>query len=432
MEPKLHVFGGGTFSYVSPHNALSAPAFGETARRVNSLLRDPREAGHPPRWFPDHAVILHLTRMADSGRGQITTNEDLARRVDQVLSDPLTRVVIFSVAAVDFHGNVVGPDGVLLPRGKDVPRLSTSGDPPRLQLGAEEKIIRRIRRERKDVFLVGFKTTAGWSRDDQYLAGLRLLKSASCNLVLANDIHTRHNMVITPEQAAYHETADRDEVLRGMLDMAHHRSSGTFTRSTVVPGDPVPWDGPEVHSALRTVVDHCISRGAYKPFLGKTVGHFAARVSPTRFLTSRRGVDFNKIRDFGLVDVESLTPDAVTARGFKPSVGGQSQRAIFADHPDTDFIFHAHVPLRPGSPVPVRPQRNVECGSHQCGENTSSGLKRFQLSSGSGDFVYAVMLDQHGPNVVFPKTADPSSVIAFIESNFDLSGRTDGVGLRAH
>jgi hypothetical protein len=67
----------------------------------------------------------------------------------------------------------------------------------------------------------------------------------------------------------------------------------------------------------------------------------------------------------------------------------------------------------------VRAQRPYECGSHECGQNTSDGL---------GDFggIKAVMLDRHGPNVVFHRGVDPAIVIDFIERNFDLVARTDG------
>ena len=92
----------------------------------------------------------------------------------------------------------------------------------------------------------------------------------------------------------------------------------------------------------------------------------------------------------------------------------------FAEHPDMDCIVHFHCPLKPSSEVPLRSQREFECGSHECGQNTSAGLKRF----GS---VLAVMLDKHGPNVVFRRDADPRRVIQFIEQNFDLEGRTDEV-----
>lgn len=60
------------------------------------------------------------------------------------------------------------------------------------------------------------------------------------------------------------------------------------------------------------------------------------------------------------------------------------------------------------------------CGSHECGQNTSDGLENF-------DGIRAVMLDQHGPNVVFNRSMDPRKVIDFIEKNFDLEGRTDNI-----
>ena len=129
-------------------------------------------------------------------------------------------------------------------------------------------------------------------------------------------------------------------------------------------------------------------------------------------------------RAFGTVGMTLIEPqgdDEVIAYGGKPSVGGQSQRMIFSTRPDLDCIFHAHVPIRPGSTVPVVSQRPVECGSHECGSNTANNLRDF------GNGIAAVMLDKHGPNVVFRKDADPGAVIRFIEENFDLKGRTDDV-----
>lgn len=412
---KIHVFGGGTIQHVRPHLALCAPAYGTAANKIAGILHSRGLFG-----------LLHMTRMAG---GDLETNEDVGRRVDRILRDPEPSIVFMSAALCDFDGSVLetrtgfGPEPT--PSGKDQPRLS-SNDRQYLELRPSEKVVSRIRKVRKDIFLVGFKTTAGRTRDDQYLAGLGLLKKSSCNLVLANDVHTRLNMVITPEQASYHETTDRDEAMEGLVDMALLRSRLSFTRSEVLPGDPVPWEDPSIPESLRRVVDWCVDAGAYKPFLGSTVGHFAVRSGPDRFVTSRRKTNFNELRKVGMCAV-TARPDgmSVTSVGGKPSVGGQSQRIVFAEHPDTDCIVHFHCPKRPGSDVPVRSQREYECGSHECGQNTSSGLKRFDLPN--GQYLYAVMLDRHGPNIVFPKGTDPGSVIDFIRGNFDLSGRTDGV-----
>jgi hypothetical protein len=178
-----------------------------------------------------------------------------------------------------------------------------------------------------------------------------------------------------------------------------------------------------VWPALRKVVDHCIERGAYKPIAGKTAGHFAAKVGPHTFLTSIRKSDFNKIDEVGLVRVETDGEDHVIAYGRKPSVGGQSQRIIFEQHPDKDCIAHFHSPLRPDSPdnIPIVSQREYECGSHQCGSNTARGLGKFE-----GGQVEAVMLDNHGPNIVFHHGVNPEKVIEFIDRNFDLTQKTGG------
>jgi hypothetical protein len=284
-----------------------------------------------------------------------------------------------------------------------------------------EKIISKIRDGRKDIFLVGFKTTCGATKQEMYEKGLHLCKTGSVNLVLVNDVKTRWNMIVTPEEASYHETQEREHILKELVDMAYLRSHLTFTQSTVIEGKPVAWDSPEVPDALRKVVDYCISGKAYKPFNGSTVGHFAVKLSDTEFLTSIRRSNFNDLNKIGLVRIKTDGPDTVLAYGAKPSVGGQSQRIVFKDHPGLDCIVHFHSPLKQKhrDPIMVISQRDYECGSHQCGQRTSRYLSKF------GN-LYAVMLDNHGPNIVFSKDIDPKEVIDFIDANFDLHEKTGG------
>jgi len=407
---RIHIIGGGTVFHVRPHLAISAPAYGETAREIHHILSG----------MGVDDVQVNLTRMASQypGVSGLETNQDIDRLLTQLTSDPTTKIIFMNAALCDFEGSIMNGEEQTY-SGKSQPRL-TSDHNYELRLTPADKIIRRIREVRKDIFLVGFKTTAGKSPTEQYLAGLNLLKKSSCNLVLANDIHTRLNQVITPEQSRYHETTDRKMALRGLVEMTLLRSKLHFTRSQIVPGEAVRWDSDIVPDSLRTVVNHMIARGAYKPFNNATVGHFAYKVDDTRFVTSRRKVDFNKLSEIGMVMVEAKDRDSVVAHGFKPSVGGMSQRIIFSAHPELDCIVHAHVPLRPGAGIPVRSQREFECGSHECGQNTSDGLENF-------DGIRAVMLDQHGPNVVFNRSMDPRKVIDFIEKNFDLGGRTDNI-----
>jgi hypothetical protein len=49
-------------------------------------------------------------------------------------------------------------------------------------------------------------------------------------------------------------------------------------------------------------------------------------------------------------------------------------------------------------------QREYECSSHECGQNTSRGLRGFRNLS-------AVYLREHGPNIVFHRSIDPQEVI---------------------
>lgn len=419
FKKTVEILGGGTVSHVRNHLALCAPAYGKTATQLSNICR-----AHSDKL----QVNLHLTKMADPMFSDIETNHDVSDLVDKWIADPNVKIIFFNPALVDFDAHVFyeGPpsrswfeeDG-FTPSGKYEPRLKTSNGPVRLHLSPSQKIVSEIRRKRKDIFLVAFKTTCGATEDEQYLTGLHLLKTSSCNLVLANDTKTRNNMIITPEEARYHVSTDRDYVLKNLVEMAYLRSHLMFTRSTVVAGEAVSWNSPLVPETLRKVVDYCIEKGAYKPFNGATVGHFAAKIGPTTFLTSKRKTNFNDLAKLGLVNVETDGPDSVIAYGAKPSVGGQSQRIVFEEHPDTDLIVHFHCPIKPGSSVPTVSQREYECGSHECGKNTSRGLAKF------GE-LHAVYLDNHGPNIVFNSSCDWRTVVNFIESNFDLSGKTGG------
>jgi hypothetical protein len=405
----IRILAGGTFFHVRPHLSLAAPAFGTVGADLYGWCK---------KLIPEMDHQLMYTRMADS-ESRIETNEDVSKLLDEWIADPQTKIIFFPVALCDFEAGVMSDDGrIITQSGKDQPRLK-SNEWFDIRLTPAQKIISKIRKERKDIFLVGFKTTAGASEQEQFTAGLNLCKKSSCNLVLANDIHTRTNMIITPEEAAYHVTKDRQEALQNLVEMAKLRSHLTFTRSTVVAGESVPWTSELVPSSLRKVVNYCIAQGAYKPFNGATVGHFAVKVNDTTFLTSKRKTNFNDLDKIGLVRVETNGPDTVLAYGAKPSVGGQSQRIIFRDHPGMDCVVHFHCPLKPGRTIPIRSQREFECGSMACGKNASDGMEAFGP-------LKAVMLDQHGPNIIFHKNIDPQEVISFIEENFDLKGKTGG------
>lgn len=424
----IEIIGGGTTFHVRNHLALCTPAYGTTARQLYALCATHEKARY------EYDVHLHLTKMASMvdpyyESSLLETNEDVSKLVDELVANPNTKIIFFNPALVDYEGAITtsGPVGyewsndILTASGKYEPRLQTSKGEQSMLLWPSKKILGKIRKDRKDIFLVAFKTTCGATEDEQFLTGLHLLKTNSCNLVLANDTKTRMNMVITPEQARYYVTTNRDEVLRGLMEMALSRAKGTFTRSAVVEGNSIPWDMEHVPHSLKTVVEHCIAKGAYKPFNGSTVGHFAFKIDDKNFITSKRRVDFNNLKTIGMVHCRAKSENEVIAFGFKPSVGGQSQRIIFKDHPDADCIvhFHCHHKDYVTNRIEVRSQQQHECGSHECGKNTSDGLR--EVVPG----IKCVYLDNHGPNIVFNREIDPQVVINFIDNNFDLSKSTD-------
>lgn len=427
------IIAGGTNFYIRPHLALSAPAYGTTGGDLEAILEDAEDDYLVE---GDWQIDSYFTKMA-GGESNLDTNHDVSKLLDSVIANPETKILFMPVALCDFEvtgiresynerHNVYSGVGKHLPRlktNKYYKSLSDSIDKPilDLELSPADKIINKVRRTRKDIFLVGFKTTSGASEDEQFEAGLNLLKSASCNLVLANDISTRVNMVVTPEQSKYAIGKDRRKTLETLCEMAVARSGGTFTRSTVVDGTIVPWESPEIPNSLRTVVNHAIQRGAYRPFNGKTVGHFAVKVGDGKYLTSIRKTNFNDLlkdpASNGLVKVEASGNNEIIAYGAKPSVGGQSQRIIFNTHKDVDCVFHAHIQIKPTSKIPNVFQWMHECGSHGCGQNTADNLKDF-------DGIKAVFLEKHGPNIVFHRDTDPQKVISFIEDNFYLDRQT--------
>ena len=264
---------------------------------------------------------------------------------------------------------------------------------------------------------------------------LPLQHSISINLsTIEKEIQAlQNNGLVTPEESSYWYNT-RNEALDDLVQMVLDRSHLHFTRSTVVDSETISWDSEEIPNVLREVVDHCVAQGAYKTFtIGDSkgtkgsVGHFAYKVNPTTFLTSKRKSNFNELDKIGLVKVITDGPDHIYAYGAKPSVGGQSQRIIFDMYPELDCILHFHSPLRQEyrNEFSTKSQFEVECGSHECGQNTAQGLAEYILDNDQK--VYAVHLDHHGPNIVFSKATDSSALIRFVEKYFDMSKKTTGL-----
>lgn len=181
MTRKIHIFGGGTVQFVRNHLALCAPAYGTTARRLAAALHAQGLAD---------AVELHLTKMADF-RSEMETNADVQGRLADVLAAPETRVVVFNVALCDYTGSIGQ-----VPPGKYAPRLHSREGTLDMQLQPAFKLLSTVKHQRPDVFLVGFKTTAGSSIEEQAQLARRQIAETAVDLVWANDTVTRTNFLV--------------------------------------------------------------------------------------------------------------------------------------------------------------------------------------------------------------------------------------------
>lgn len=230
MIKRIAIIGGGTNAYISNHLALSAPAYGTTAKTLKrefenhddnkmqvDLYLTKMAGGNPIQSLQKNLdyniskLSTHLTschrKLVEQRRdfyrdslrhqGVFDTPEDVEALVDNLIADPDTRVIIFNVAMVDYkptymtewrrEDKTLGEDSLTF--GKYEKRISTSGTPViDLELKPYDKIINKIRRERKDILLVGFKTTCGATKEDMFNKGLKLCKDASANIVFVNDV----------------------------------------------------------------------------------------------------------------------------------------------------------------------------------------------------------------------------------------------------
>lgn len=447
---KIYIITGGTMVHIAPHLSICAPAYGtigaKIANNIQDILRD-KEI------LDDYFISVLPTSMAvgnvqtirqseyyetvynKAGIKKLETNEDLSNLVDYLIEQPDTRCIIMAAAVCDFKPsslNIV--DGKhIYPSvhdfGKDQERL-VSRDNVEIHLTADNKIVSKIRKTRKDIFLVSFKTTAGVGRDETYRRGLESLKKNSSNLVFANDIQDKINMVITPEEYPYEEQT-REETISTLSEMIVGRIQLTFNRTSVVPGDKANledlFESGSIPENFLTVMGSLVLNNAFKPFRGKTSGHFGCKVKGREFdrISSIRKVDHNMVFEEGMAKI-FIKEGEIIAIGGKPSVGEHTQQMIYDELGDkAHSIVHFHSPIRQGIeyiPFKIKSQKPFECGSNECGTNTASGMENVGI-----DGIFAVHLENHGPNIAFHKDVNPQKVIDFIDLYWDLSDKEGGL-----
>lgn len=417
---KIAIIGGGTFNHIRNHLSLAAPAFGSVAKQINDIIQKNtfRKLNDP--------IDLYLTQMA-GGDKSLSTNKDVSNLLDKLALDG-TNIIFMSAAICDYDVTVNNdpndPDMNIF-NGPHSPRLKTSDGHVLLELEPAEKIIARVRKVNPEIFLVGFKTTTLASIEEQFIAGLKMMKSTKCNLVLANDVITRQNIIITPEET-YYTYENRYDAIKDLVDITLSRAGATYTRTNFI--ESPNYNFNDLHINMQSMLKYLINRGSFicNNGNGFTPGHFCEKLNDNTFVSSQRKANHNLVEQNGLtkIVVDGENDNAIfNAYGDKKaSVGARSQWMILKENPDYDFIIHTHSPLKEGSNINIRPQKFLQCGSTECGINTLDGLTEYTLKSGNK--IKAVMLDKHGPNILFSKLTPVNELIEFMEDNFYLNIKT--------
>ena len=393
MKKEILILGGGTVNYVRNHFALSAPAYGKTAKKLHTMI-------------PDSKLIL--TKMADSN-SNIETNHDLKEFLEKQLDNPNLGVIIMNVAVCDFESQIGN-----IPSGKFAERLQTANGSFSMDLKPSDKLLKMIRIKRPDIFLVGFKTTTNASSEEQFLKALKMMKSVKCNLVLANDLVTKNNMVITAEETIYGESKDRDVSLKELVDILMLRKDGTYNRTKLIETENTPIK--ETPESFQKVIQFLIDQKGFIENNGNgfTPGHFCYKNSKNSMISSQRKSNHNQVFDIGMTLVTVDNDGKFTAQGKRlPSVGARSQWILLNAYPDYDCIIHTHNPLLVEDSISTVDQRPFQCGSLECGMNTLKGIEDY-------NGIKAVFLNKHGANIIFKSSDDPNKVIDFVKKYIQL------------
>lgn len=441
----VYIFLGGTFNPVAPHLALAAPAFGKVGVDIFELflerIEENTEGSYShltPVLLPTSMAIgevyerlgeryLHASAnvFSEVGLTSMRTNEDVAKVVDFLIQQTSTRCIIMSSALCDFEASKIG--NIDIPSGHVYYKRLESKHNWTIELSATEKIIDRIRKKRKDIFLVSFKATYN-EPETLYAKALSQLKRTSSNLVFANDVGVKVNMVVTPEEYPY-SYESRIAACYSLVDMTLMRLNLQFFRTIMRQGEEKA-DLKKLESKKSIpdnfipVLSYLISQNAYKEFMDKTTGHFGCIVEGEDFhrISSVRKANHNRVLDEGVSKIY-VNSGAIEAGGAKPSVGEHTQQQIY-EHlkGKVHSIVHFHCPLKNADNFhAVRNQFFYECGSYECGTNTIKGLVEFEPG------IWAVHLQQHGPNIAFHKDVDSNKIISFIEKFWDLSKKEGGL-----
>lgn len=191
----IHIFGGGTIQHIRSHLALCAPAYGGTARKLHNIIKEQTK----------EPVHLHLTKMADYN-SDMETNQQVEDKLQSVVENKETTWIIFNVALCDYSGQIGN-----IASGKQAKRLSSREGDNQILITPTNKLLHLIKKNNTNIKVVGFKTTASGSLNEQIRLSRRQIEETNVDYVFANDVVTRQNLIVTENSILL---GSRDELLQ--------------------------------------------------------------------------------------------------------------------------------------------------------------------------------------------------------------------------
>ena len=208
---KIHVIGEGTVFHVRPHIAISAVAYGVTAKMIAKKCKEKFNRR-------SYKIELHLTKMACAGQSEIETNMDVKKLIDKICLDSDVKILFLPVALCDFSANII-QDKHLTDSGKDQPRLKSRQGAIKMELLMADKLISGVKKQHPNLFLVGFKTTSNISGHETIRLSKKLLNESNCDLVFGNDIAIRKNIIVGKNNYVSELFSNRDMALEHLVEL---------------------------------------------------------------------------------------------------------------------------------------------------------------------------------------------------------------------
>jgi len=195
-KDKVVVISGGTISYIRPHFALMAPAYGGIGDFFESCFEKRKND-----W--NDIIDIYNVKTKLAGGGEILeTNEDMGQYIDQLLENHEVKCIVMAAAICDFKAeSIIQTDGISeyadYKIGKEHDRLCSDEDIS-LHLTPNRKIVRKIKAVRPDIFLVSFKTTTSKSYPELVEECKLSQELHDSDLVFGNDLVARNNLLYYP------------------------------------------------------------------------------------------------------------------------------------------------------------------------------------------------------------------------------------------